>query len=131
MRRAIGTLLVRVGDAEWVKDPRTERLSLVVFGYADDYPDEVAELTRLAKLATDFDSGSAGMSAERALSKEGRKAVPFLLSEFETQYNGGKWAEQNEQFERELAEIDRQIAEQKARVDRARQARDVAEAAQK
>ena len=37
----------------------------------------------------------------------------------------------NQQFERDLAEIDRQIAEQKARVDRARQARDAAEAAQK
>jgi len=60
--------------------------------------EEISELTRLADLATDFDAGSAGMSAERALSKEGRKAVPFILSAFAEQYNGGKWAEQNEQW---------------------------------
>ena len=41
-----------------------------------------------------------------------------------------KRAELTEQFERELAAIDEQIVEQKARVDRAREARDAAEATQ-
>ncbi len=60
--------------------------------------EEIAELTRLAGLATDFDSGNQGMSAERALSKVGRKAIPFLLSRLAEQYNGEKWTVQGEQF---------------------------------
>lgn len=47
-----------------------------------------------------------------------------------TEEDVAKKAEQNAQYERELAEIDQQITEQKARVDRARKARDKAEAAQ-
>jgi hypothetical protein len=42
-----------------------------------------------------------------------------------------KQAELTEQFDRDLAVIDKQIAEQKVRVDRARATRDAAEAAQK
>ena len=38
------------------------------------------------------------MSAERALSKVGRKAVPFLLTEFKTAYEADGWTVQNEQF---------------------------------
>jgi hypothetical protein len=41
-----------------------------------------------------------------------------------------KQAELTKQFERDLAAIDKQIVEQKARVERARKARDAAEAAQ-
>ena len=60
--------------------------------------EEIAELTRLAGLATDFDSGAEGLLAERTLSKVGRKAIPFLLSKFGDQYNGDKWTVQGEQF---------------------------------
>ena len=42
-----------------------------------------------------------------------------------------KQAELTQQFERDLAAIDKQIAEQKTRVDRALKARDAAEAAPK
>jgi hypothetical protein len=60
--------------------------------------EEAAELERLAKLATDFDAGSAGMNAERDLHKTGRKAVPFLLSQFQVAFNGSKWTELNDKF---------------------------------
>jgi len=59
---------------------------------------EITELTRLANLATDFDAGSAGMGAERDLSKVGRKAIPFILSAFADQYHGSKWTEENEMW---------------------------------
>jgi hypothetical protein len=61
-------------------------------------PEESDKLRQLAALATDFDAGSEGMSAERELAKAGRKAMPFLISQFAKAWNGSKWQEPNEQF---------------------------------
>ena len=61
--------------------------------------------------------------AEKALAAASSAAEP-------SEEEAAKHAELTEKFEAELAALDVEIAEQKARVDRARQARDAAEAAQ-
>jgi hypothetical protein len=60
--------------------------------------EEAAEYRELAAKATDFDAGAQGMKAEGQLAKIGRKAMPFLMQQFEKAWKGSKWTEPGEQF---------------------------------
>ncbi len=60
--------------------------------------EEAARLRELAARATDYDEGAPGMAAYRDLVREGRKAVPFVLSQLQKAWNGAKWKEKSEQF---------------------------------
>ena len=81
----------------WFLRPKDELFTEVpmIEGTTDE---EAAHLRELAAKATDFYSGAQGVSAERELSKAGRKAMPFLISQFEKAWKGKKWEDTDEQF---------------------------------
>ncbi len=59
---------------------------------------EIAAMTQQVVEFVDMDSGAAGMRAGNALEKVGAKAMPFLINAMCDQWNGGKWAAENEQW---------------------------------
>ncbi|MCE9636928.1 MAG: zinc-ribbon domain-containing protein [Planctomycetes bacterium] len=61
-------------------------------------PEERSDMDKLVATFVDRDSGKPGIDARNKLKKLGRKAVPALLSAFETHWKGKKWDDDLEKF---------------------------------